>query len=269
MRAFVVCIIFFLGSPILGQQPKAITNSIGMKLVLIHADSFDMGSPANESGALEFQETIHEVTIGKSYYLGVCEVTQEEYEKVTGKNPSVFSTMAMGGRDSRQYPVENLEWSDAVSFCETLSELPDENAAGRKYRLPTEAEWEYACRATSSSTYCCGNSKVELAALARFEVKIKDPKLEDCTKPVGLKKPNRWGLYDMHGNVGEWCQDWFALYGAGPVNDPKGPVKGSMRVYRGGSWSDPAYDCRSARRKWGNRASQMIGFRIALSPPDK
>jgi len=271
MRSLFVCVILLLGSPILGQQPKAITNSIGMKLMLVHADSFDMGSPDDEIGRLEIQETIHGVTISRSYYLGAYEVTQEEYKKVVGDNPSYFSTMTMGGRDSSKYPVENLSWNDAVSFCEKLSELPDEKAAGRKYRLPTESEWEYACRASSSSAYCCGDSRDELAEFAWFEVEADDPKLKDLTQPVGLKKPNRWGLYDMHGNVWEWCHDWFALYPSEAVTDPKGPPKGSVRVYRGGSWENRADGCRSARREGEteNRSNFHVGFRIALSPSDK
>ena len=271
MRSLFVCVILLLGSPILGQQPKAITNSIGMKLMLVHADSFDMGSPDDEIGRLEIQETIHGVTISRSYYLGAYEVTQEEYKKVVGDNPSYFSTMTMGGRDSSKYPVENLSWNDAVSFCEKLSELPDEKAAGRKYRLPTESEWEYACRASSSSAYCCGDSRDELAEFAWFEVEADDPKLKDRTHPVGLKKPNRWGLYDMHGNVWEWCHDWFALYPSEAVTDPKGPPKGSVRVYRGGSWEDRADGCRSARREGDAETHSRlhVGFRIALSPSDK
>ena len=135
MRALILSIVLLIGSPALGQQLKAITNSIGMKLVLIHPGSFTMGSPMNEVGRRD-NEMQHEVTISKSYYLGLYEVTQGQYENVMGSNPSRFK----GSKN----PVEMVSWDDAVSFCKKLSELPEEKAAGREYRLPTEAEWEYA-----------------------------------------------------------------------------------------------------------------------------
>jgi formylglycine-generating enzyme required for sulfatase activity len=133
MRFVLLCILLASGAmtPAYGQQPKAITNSIGMKLVLIHAGSFAMGSPVREVGRDE-KEQQHEVTISDSYYIGVFEVTQGEYEKVIGNNPSAFMDV--------KNPVETVSWDDSVAFCEKLSEVPEEKAAGRKYRLPTEAE---------------------------------------------------------------------------------------------------------------------------------
>lgn len=226
MRTALLYILLLIGwpSPVLAQHLKAISNSIGMKLVLIHAGSFTMGAPVGELGR-EDNETAHEVTISKSYFLGVFEVTQDEYEKVMGSNPSEFK----GAKN----PVEKLRWDDAVAFCKTLSERMEEKAAERLYRLPTEAEWEYACRASSGAAYCFGDTTVgEYAWFGEH------PKSQ--THPVGENKANRWGLFDMHGNVGEWCQDWYEPYPSGAATDPKGPIRGSDRVYRGGYWhSEP------------------------------
>ncbi len=190
MRSELLCFLLVLGllTPVYGQQFKSITNSIGMKLVLIHAGSFTMGSPVGEVGR-KVSESEHEVMISKSYYLGVYEVNQDEYEKVMGNNPSI----SKGANN----PVQPESWFGAVSFCTKLSELPEEKAAGREFRLPTEAEWEYACRATSSAAYCFGDTAELLEEYAWFG----EPRGK--THPVGSKKPNRWGLYDMHGNVWE------------------------------------------------------------------
>ena len=271
MRAFVLSIVLLVGSPILGQQPKAITNSIGMKLVRIHAGSFTMGSPVDEEGRKDMQESAYAVSISKSYYLGVYEVTQGQYETVMGGNPSYFSGKTIGNRDSSKYPVENLTWDEAVFFCKKLSDLPDEKGAGRVYRLPTEAEWEYACRATSSAAFCFGDSSEGLGEFAWFGEDADDPKLADFTHPVGGKKANRWGLHDMHGNVGEWCQDWFRLYPSGEVTDPQGPPVGSVRVFRGGSFQNEANDCRSARREGEPQLRREfdVGLRIALSATER
>ncbi len=155
MRPLLLCIVLVCGSaiPAGAQQLKEITNSIGMKLVLIHAGSFTMGSPKSEIGRQE-DETPHEVTISNSYYLGAFEVTQGQYEKVIGENPSQFKDL--------KNPVENVNWDKAISYCKRLSEMPEEKAANRVYRLPTEAEWEYACRATSSTAYSFGDREGEL-----------------------------------------------------------------------------------------------------------
>ncbi len=256
MRSLVLSIVLLVVSPAFGQQPKKITNSIGMKLVLIPAGSFTMGSPVGEVGRKD-NETPHEVTISKSYYLGVYEVTQEQYEKVIGSNPSKFK----GAKN----PVENLSWEDAVSFCKKLSEIPKEKAAGRSYRLPTEAEWEYACRAGSTTAYCFGDSAESLEEHAWFGER------GGTTHPVGEKKANRWGLYDMHGNVWEWCQDVYETSLSGAATDPQGPNEGAYRVFRGGGWVNGAANCRAAYRCPGGPAglSSVNGFRVALSPSVK
>ena len=257
MRALVLIIVLLVASPAAGQQPKEITNSIGMKLVLIHAGSFTMGSPSGEAGR-DPNETQHEVTISKSYYLGSYEVTQGQYEKVIGKNPSHFK-----GSD---LPVEWVAWNDAVFFCGMLSDIPEEKATGREYRLPTEAEWEYACRATSGATYCFGDSVESLGEYA-WSHENSERKIH----PVGEKKANRWGLYDMHGNVWEWCQDCSADYPPDASTDPQGPNKGSDRILRGGCSGSDAALCRSAFR--GLPAPPLragnIGFRVAMSLPAK
>ncbi len=255
MRPLVMIIVLLLGSTAYAQQLKSITNSIGMKLVLIHAGSFTMGSLAEVLGK-NILDNGHEVALSNSFYLGVYEVTQEQYEKVKGENPCIFK----GAKN----PVENVSWEDAVSFCKMLSDLPEERTAGRVYRLPTEAEWEYACRANSTTEYCFGDSDELLTDYAWFG----DLRGGE-THPVGKKKLNRWGLYDMHGNVWEWCQDWYSDSLTGYVTDPQGPSIGSQRVHRGGSWANDAANCRTGYRdsNVSTYRTSYIGFRVAMSLP--
>jgi formylglycine-generating enzyme required for sulfatase activity len=239
-----------------------LTNSIGMKLKLIPAGEFLMGSPDSDSEAVADEKPQHRVTITKPFYLGVYEVTQAEYQRVMGTNPSAYST-AKVGQDTSQHPVDQVSWEDTVEFCRQLSELPDEKAAGRLYRLPTAAEWEYACRAGSATKYSFGDSESQLGDYAWYD----DSNSESSAHPVGQKKPNAFGLYDMHGNVWEWCQDWYAPY-AGEASDPQGPASGSRRVYRGGCWFSTARNCRSAYRFRLSPAYRNLnlGFRLALVP---
>ena len=274
---------------VLAQSPKEITNSIGMKLVLIPKGTFTMGSPKSEDGH-ERKESQHEVTIGKDYYLGVTEVTQGQYEKVMGTNPSYYQKEKIRKKSSLMYPVESLSWDDALAFCKNLSELPEEKKAGRIYRLPTEAEWEYACRAGSKTAYSFGANSKSLGNYAWFadnsgSKKLDSSDLSNRSKnnpreyldtvlsagclphPVGEKNPNAWGLYDMHGNVLEWCSDFYSAYPEGAVSDPIGPKEGLNRMMRGGSWTSDAQNCRSAYRQ-GNAPDEYyanIGFRVALS----
>jgi len=230
-----------LDRQVFAQSPKEIINSIEIKLVLIPNGTFMMGSPVEEEGRYD-NEVQHKVTISRDYYLGVTEVTQGQYEKVMGTNPSKFQKQVILNKDSSMYPVEKVSWEDAVSFCKRLSELPDEKTAGRVYRLPTEAEWEYACRAESETAFHFGGSSKLSDDFAWFGNSNKQ------THPVGQKKPNAWGLYDMHGNVFEWCGDWFNEYPKGAVSDPTGPKDGVLRVNRGGSWEFGAASGRSATR---------------------
>jgi formylglycine-generating enzyme required for sulfatase activity len=242
------------------QPPKELTNSIGMKLVLIPKGTFMMGSPESEQGRNE-DETQHEVTISKDYYLGVYEVTQAQYEKVIGKNPSHFQG-AIVGNENADLPVDNVSWEDAVEFCKKLSDLPEEKKTGRVYRLPTEAEWEYACRAGSKTAYSFDDEEGLLPEYGWF-----NRNSSDRTHTVGLLEPNAWGLYDMHGNVWEWCSDRHGKYPKGAVSDPTGPKEGSLRVSRGGSWSNGAAICRSAFRFGRSPVVRYddLGFRLALS----
>jgi formylglycine-generating enzyme required for sulfatase activity len=227
-----------------------LTNTIGMKLKLLPPGTFMMGDASGEDN-----ETPHQVTLTQPFQMGIHEVTQEQYAKVMGKNPS-----RLKGANN---PVENVSWFDAVEFCRKLSELPAERAAGRVYRLPTEAEWEYACRAGTTTKYSFGDDDSKLVDYAWF-----DGNSFERTHRVGGKKPNAWGFYDMHGNVWEWCQDWYGDYPDHAVPDPTGPASGSYRVLRGGSWGGPAGICRSAFR-FGCEPSGRIdrfGFRVSLSP---
>jgi len=244
----------------LAQAPKEITNSIGMKLVLIPKGTFMMGSPESEEGRQK-DETQHEVTISKDYYLGVYEVTQAQYEKVMGKNPSYFQGPKVGNENA-DLPVENVSWDAAVEFCKKLSDLPEEKKAGRVYRLPTEAEWEYACRACSKTAYAFDDEAGLLPEYGWFKRNS-----SDRIHTVGLLEPNAWGLYDMHGNVWEWCSDRYSEYPKGAVSDPTGPRKGWDRVSRGGSWYFDAAICRSAIRYRYDPSLRyrFFGFRVALS----
>jgi formylglycine-generating enzyme required for sulfatase activity len=248
-----------LGCQAYAQSPKTITNSIGMRLVLIPKGTFVMGSPIEEEGGTDDEEQ-HQVTIIKDYYLGVTEVTQGQYEKVMGTNPSYFQKRVIRKSDSSMYPVDRVSWYDAVEFCKKLSALPEEKAAGRVYRLPTEAEWEYACRAGSDTAYCFGNDEESLSDYAWYKYNSGGQ-----THPVGEKRPNAWGLYDMHGNQWEWCSDLYGEYPKGAVSDPTGPRGGEWRVRRGGSYFFDAADCRSALRGKGAPSGGNSGFRVALS----
>ncbi len=270
---------------VFAQSPKEIANSIGIKLVLIPKGTFMMGSPKTEEGRVQ-DETQHQVTISKDYYLGVTEVTQGQYEKVMGTNPSNFQGKKIEGSSSN-HPVDKVSWEDAVEFCKKLSELPEEKGAGRGYRLPTEAEWEYACRAGSKTAYSFGDNSRDLGNYAWFGNNSGSKELDSAailkdtpqrymdtlvsarcaTHPVGEKKANAWGLYDMHGNVWEWCSDWYGEYPKGAVSDPVGPIQGSRRVDRGGSWLLEAARCRLAIRfrRLPSVREYDLGFRVALS----
>jgi uncharacterized protein (TIGR02996 family) len=253
-----------------GPCVPTLTNSIGMRLVLIPAGSFRMGSPRKEPGCLDWDGPVHAVALPRPFYLGAFPVTQAEYEQVTGKGPSWFEALgqragAVQGLDTHRFPVENVTWAAAGKFCRELSALPAEKEAGRVYRLPTEAEWEYACRASTSSPFHYGpNLTPEMANVqARPATDLNRP------TPVGSYPPNAWGLYDLHGNVWEWCQDWFDedYYRHSPPRDPQGPPRGTERVMRGGAWFNPARTARSGARnccppgtRYGN-----IGFRVAMT----
>jgi formylglycine-generating enzyme required for sulfatase activity len=230
------------------QKTPQFSNSIGLNFVVIPTGSFTMGSDNDD------ERPPHRVTLTDSFELGAYEVTQEQYEMVMGKNPSRFKRP--------RNPVENVSWDDAVEFCKRLSELPAEKAAGSVYRLPTEAEWEYACRAHTTTKFSFGDGEMDLSNYAWYRENS-----DSTTHPVGTKKPNPWGLYDMHGNVLEWCQDWYDDYPSGAVTDPMGPDSGSSRVCRGGSWRYVTGGCRSAFRMQFTPFMQLnfLGFRVVRS----
>jgi formylglycine-generating enzyme required for sulfatase activity len=243
------------------QADKGMTNSIGMKLMPIAKGKLQMGSGVKELGAWH-AEPRHEVTLTRDYYLGAFEVTQAQYLKVMGNNPSYFQGEQVNGIDSSNHPVDQVSWEDAVEFCKRLSELPEERAAGRVYRLPTEAEWEYACRAGGNAPFGFGG--LELAEdYGWFNSNSKG-----MSQPVGQKNRSDWGLYDMHGNVMEWCSDWAGDYPVGAVSDPTGPKEGDLRMKRGGDWMRPAVLGKSGCRMNGfppDTRSNYVGFRVAMS----
>jgi formylglycine-generating enzyme required for sulfatase activity len=220
-----------------------------MQFVLIPAGTFQMGSPESEPGRSE-NEKQHQVTINQPFYLQTTPVTQGQWQKVIHNNPSYFKEC---GEDC---PVEMVSWEDAQGFIENPNQMEKTDS----YRMPTEAEWEYACRAKSTRKWGFIDNEAKLEEHAWY---IKNS--GDKTQPVGKKKPNAWGLYDMHGNVCEWCQDWHGDYPPGPVTDPKGPPSGEYRAFRGGSWGGIAGFTRSANRNRRNSYSRHsgIGFRVA------
>jgi WD40 repeat protein len=233
----------------------------GIKFQRIRAGRFLMGSPDSDGNAAGEEKPQHLVRITRPFYLGVYPVTRSQYEALMGSNPSYFK------RDGNR-PVDNVSWEDANTFCRKLSEAMREKWRGFVCRLPTEAEWEYACRAGTNTRYCFGEDAARLGEHAWFT-----DNAWGMTHPVGRKKPNAWGLYDMHGNVCEWCQDWYdeKYYAGSQVDNPAGPTQASSRVSRGGGWGDDARSCRSARRRRSRPARRYfnLGFRVALVPPGK
>jgi formylglycine-generating enzyme required for sulfatase activity len=239
-------------------------NTVTLKLALIPKGTFLMGSPATEKDPEHGHadnEVQHAVTISKSFYMGVTEVTQKQYETVMGKNPSTFK--------GPNNPVDPVTWDEAVEFCRKLAAT-----TGKTIRLPTEAEWEYACRAGSKTRFSFGDADANLGAYAWYTANSADRTTGvKSTHPAGLKKPNAWGLYDMHGNVWEWCSDWYAAdYGPESQTDPAGPAKGAIRVLRGGSWNYCSWGCRLAGRgRIGPDGKYDVnggGFRVVVAEKD-
>ncbi len=230
------------------QVEEYTDSTTGMKFTLIKAGSFMMGSPENESGRKK-DEAQHNVTISKDYFMGIYEVTQSEWEAIMGDNPS-------WNYKCSKCPVEKVSWEDAQTFVKKMNSKTKKG----KYRLPTEAEWEYAARAGTKTTFHTGRR------LEKTEANISFTKGK--TVPVGSYTPNHWGLYDMYGNVFEWCSDWYGTYDSTAKSDPKGPDHGSERVHRGGSWNTRAYLCRSANRLKTKSTDRVtsIGIRLVYIP---
>ena len=234
------------------RVPVELTNSIGMKLVLIPPGEFMMGSPDWDKNAGGDEKPQHRVRITKPFYLGKYLVTQEQWQSVMGSNPSHFR--------GPKNPVEMVSWDDCQQFFDKLN--AKSALGGYKFQLPTEAQWEYACRAGSTTKYCFGDAEGQLGDYGWYSANSGNK-----TYSVGEKKPNAWGLYDMHGNVMQWCADWYAggYYANSPTDDPTGPATGSHRVRRDGYWRNPAGLCRSAFRsdhEPGYR-SGALGFRAS------
>ena len=233
---------------------SVITNFIGMKLAQIPAGEFIMGTPKTEKHHRQNEGPEHRVRISKSFFMGVHEVTQKEYEKVMGKNPSFFKKLK--GQATDRFPVERVHYAEAVEFCEKLSALASEINARRVYRLPTEAEWEYACRAGTQTAVYFGdtlNSKqANFNGAHPYGPAGKVPLGPDLRRPcvVGSYQPNVFGLYDMHGNVAEFVSDWYEkdYYKKSAAVDPEGPATGNLRLLRGGGWRAVGNFCRSGSR---------------------
>ncbi len=256
-------------------------------LVFIEPGTFTMGSPANEAERL-LDETQHSVTISRGFWIGKFLVTQGDYLTVVGINPSYYRNGTDGANNGGIgsvvtneliYPVEMVSWSDATNYCALRTQ--QERAAGLIptnywYRLPTESEWEYVCRAGTTTAFYLGSGLHSGQAnfKVRFEYDASVGTIDKpsaiylgMTSPVGSYAANPWGLYDMIGNVYEWCQDWYGDYPVGSVIDPKGPASGSLRVFRGGDWNYGAFLCRSASRYYdtGYFGFSFVGFRVVLA----
>jgi len=229
--------------------PKYSTNSIDMEFVLIPAGEFDMGSPSSEVGRQDDEGPVHQVTISEPFYMSKCEVTQKQWREVMGSDPS--------NNKGDDLPVGRVSWNDVQEFITKLNE----REGSVKYRLPSEAEWEYAARAGTSTRYYFGDDESELEDYEWYNENSGDE-----THPVGQKKPNPWGLYDIHGNVYEWVQDeWHDSYDRAPTNGIAWESGDSAyRVLRSGSWFTNAEYCRSAIRisGWVSYRGGHIGFRL-------
>ena len=277
-------------------KPKETTNSIGMKLVLIPSGKFTMGSPQDEKDRKK-DEPQHEVTITRPFYLGMYTVTVGQFRQFVkdagykteaekddeggwGYNAATklfvmskkFTWQNVGWEQTDDHPVVNVTWNDGVAFCEWLSKKE-----GQKYQLPTEAQWEYSCRAGTTTRFYSGDEEKTLKGFANMADASFKRKWQYSdwavawddgyafTAPVGKFKPNAFGLFDMHGNAWQWCADWYGEYPQGAVTDPQGPNDGKSRVFRGGSFDHDAMNLRCACRnkdvpsfRFGN-----VGFRVA------
>jgi sulfatase modifying factor 1 len=260
------------------ELDKTFTNSMGMEFVLIPAGKFIMGSPNNEPGRAENEGPQREVQITKPFYMGKYEVKVSEFRELVKAGQFKTDAETNGGAyvpvkekwqrkegvnwmnpgfsQKDDHPVVCLAWPDAVEYCKWLTKK-----TGHAYRLPTEAEWEYACRAGSQQAYSFGPDGRELSKYAWY-----GENSGGKTRPVGQKKPNGWVLFDMHGNVWEWCQDWYAAYPVGTAIDPGGPLRGSGRVHRGGGWISQEKYSRCAIRRSGFGGSDRLGFRLVRMP---
>jgi formylglycine-generating enzyme required for sulfatase activity len=254
---------------ILGEgTPTRPVNSLGMEFARVPAGTFLMGSPETEAARKTDEGPQRPITLTRPFYLGVYAVTQCEFESVMGVNRSEFTADAGGGPS---HPAENVNWEEAIEFCRLLSELPAEREAGRTYRLPTEAEWEHACRAGTTTPFHYGRGLSSHQANMHGGQPYFAPAgpQRRRTLPVGSFAPNAFGLYDMHGNVWEWCADWYSetYLRDAAESDPLGPVDGEMRCQRGGCWEAYGECCRSAYRSSRDppgRRLNCVGMRVVM-----
>jgi len=233
-------------------------NPLGIEFVYIRPGAFTMGSPGDEPYRQD-DETQHRVVLSKGFWLGVTEITQKQWNDLMGPNFCYF--------EGDNVPIESVTWHDAMTFCRRLSKKEHHT-----YRLPTEAEWEYACRAGTTTAFHYGDhittKQVNFDGRVYFYGTETEGTFLFRVVPVKSYPPNPWGLYDMHGNVGEWCADWYGPYPSGEVTDPKGPQEGKSRVIRGGCWQSYQRDLRCARRLAHDPTMMhyTYGFRVVMEP---
>lgn len=250
-------------------QSQTPTNVVVTNMVWMAPGTFLMGSPPSEEDR-QPDETQHPVTLTQGFFIGKYLVTQGDYQAVMGGNPSWFNGV-QGGTDyglDPSRPVESLYWYSAAAYCAQLTLLEQQDGhlpTNWVYRLPTEAEWEYACRAGTTTRFSFGDDLdyTNLPNYAWFDFNS-----TNVSHAVGLKRPNPAGLYDVHGDVYEWCEDYYGAYPAGPVTNPQGPSSGVNRVFRGGSWAYGGAACRSAGRYQADPSSRFnfLGFRVVVAP---
>ncbi len=238
------------------KRPESLREPIsGMEFVWIESGCFSMGSPEVEIGREDDESPMHELCLD-GFWMGKYEVTQGQWQQVMGENPSFFTPVKIG-EIALTHPVERVSWLVVQQFLETLNEQSDNVT----YRLPSEAEWEYAARAGSDTMYSFGNDLDKLKDHAWYSQNSNNK-----THPVGQGTPNAWGLYDMHGNVWEWCQDWYKndYYAESPPKNPPGPASAEARVLRGGAWDSDSANCRSADRSWRAPDGWYIDFGVRI-----
>ena len=246
------------GYPPMPGKPFVVPGC-GVKLSWVAPGRFRMGSPAGEAGRSQDEGPLTEVTISRGFWLGIFPVTQEEWKTVAeGEGLKVAPSFFRGNR----LPVEQVSWNDCQKWLQALNKLEKLRLPPNfQYRLPTEAEWEFSCRAGTATPFCSGDAEATLDEYAWHTGNSRGQ-----THPAGEKKANAWRFHDMHGNVWEWCDDWYGGLPGGKVTVPRGPVSGFTNVIRGGSWGMPPVQCRSAYRVWNKPVYRdyTIGFRLAL-----
>ncbi len=248
--------------------PDFPAGSLPMKLIWVEAGSFTMGAPAEDSPYPQLEWPAHSVTLTRGFYLGIHEVTQAQWKAVLGENP------ARNGGVGNDYPVYNVSWSDCQRFVRRIGEM-----TGQTFRLPTEAEWEYACRAGTSTRFSFGDGPSFEDEYRYYEEPSQflwwfgnnEP---DGVKPAGLKRANPWGFFDMHGNLYEWCSDWWEEpYPRLSCTDPQGPSFGTRHVVKGGHWYGSILHCRSAFRfseeEAERRGGLYFGLRVVMDRPTR